>query len=84
MQLLVISIFPDFGQFSSEALDWIITNVFPLICFIKHLFLTVTGFPEALWSILVAELALWLTLAVSVRSLMLVYRLYLFIRGSEI
>lgn len=84
LQLIVVQLFPSLGEFSAEALNWIIQNIFPVICFLKHFFLGLTGFPEELWSLLVAELFLWFSLAISVRSLMLVYRLYLFFKGTEV
>lgn len=84
LQLLLVSIFPNFGDFTATVINFFTTKVFVVVAWIKGLFLNLTGFPVTLFQILVFEVTLYLSLAVSIRSLFLIYRLYLLIRGKQV
>lgn len=84
LQLLLVTIFPNFGDFSAEVLNFLIYKVFVVVSWLKGLFLNLTGFPSTLFQLLVFEISLYLSLAVSIRSLFLVYRIYLLLRGKEV
>lgn len=84
LQLLLVAVFPSLGEYSALTISFFVEQVYPLLCWLKVGVIKLTGLPYELYQLLIGELVLYFGLAVSIRSLMLVYRLYLFLRGKEI
>lgn len=84
LQLLFVNIFPSLGNFSALTISFFVEEVYPLLCWLKVGVIKLTGLPYELYQLIIGELVLYFGLAVSIRSLMLIYRLYLFLRGREV
>lgn len=83
VQVLIVSIIPDLGDFISLLLNFITVTVFPVLSFCKEAFLDITCCPRALFSIfLTFTFARWL-LAPSIRAIKLIINLWKTVRGGS-
>lgn len=57
LQALIVTAFPSLGWALTEILNYCVNDLFPMISFIKDVFLGITCCPPALWNALIGLLA---------------------------
>ena len=84
IQSILINYFPDLANFNAVATDFIVNDLLPVVGWIKGFITYTLHFEPTLMQLIVAEFFAYLSLAIVIRTLLLLYRLILFLRGNPI
>ena len=76
VQVLLVTIFPDLGDFISVVLGFFNNQLFPMVSFVKELFLDLTCCPRVLFSIFITFILARWTIAPAVRSIKLIINIW--------
>lgn len=71
IQLLIVSVFPTFGEFLSQTLGFFVDYIFPMVGFCKEIFLEVTQCPRALFAIFINFIFIRWAIAPGIRAIKL-------------
>ena len=75
IQALLVTAFPELGEFLSTALTYLTNNVFPMISFVKDVILGITCLPSSLWNALIGILVFRVACVPAVRFIKVVINL---------
>jgi len=67
IQALLVTAFPSLGAFLSTVSGYFTNELFPMISFIKEIFLGITCFPRSLWNIIIGILIFRIGVVPSIR-----------------
>lgn len=56
IQLIIVTAFPDVGNYLTTVVDYFTDDVFPMISFVKEVVLGITCIPHALWDLIIGIL----------------------------
>lgn len=83
VQALLVTVVPSLGEYLQSFLNWTATDVFPMLSFVKELFLQISCCPRPLFLLLINTLfARWL-LAPAIRSIMLIINIWKIKSGGK-
>lgn len=83
IQAILVTLVPSVGDFLDTVLSFFNDSVFPFLCWLKQVLITITCCPPALFSLIISTFFLFLTISLLFRSFSLIYRIYFLVRGSK-
>lgn len=76
IQLILVAIFPGLGNFIGTVLGFFTQYIFPMISFVKEMFLDLSCLPRPLWSIFVGFVIARWGIAPAIRSCKLLINIW--------
>ena len=84
LQLIIVTVFPTFGAYATSVVNFIVSEIYPLVTWIKHCLVNISGIPEEFWLLIVATWGFYLSAGASVRVYMLISNIYAYVRGTVV
>lgn len=83
VQALIVTIFPGLGDFIGTTLGFFNTYLFPMLSFVKELFLDLSCLPRPLFSIFITFILARWALAPAIRSIKLILNIWKLKSGGD-
>lgn len=83
IQLILVSIFPEIGNFLTDVLSFFSDYVANMISFIKELFLEISCLPRELYLVLIIFIFARFAIAPAIRSIKLIVNIWKFKSGGD-